>query len=399
MIYTILNAIIYCLLAAYLFAYRRNNWPAILLTVLYAVIAVMGIFYAEHYNWRDNIELWPYLYLFLVFLLYVRPILQFQPLTNLKITKSIKWIIAIYILCTIVNIEQKISPIVTLLQTGSWLSIKAAAYEGELGYATSFFQVIATLFVTTFMPLLLIMSFYYMSDSRLKFVKGLLLLVITITPDILSNILYAYRGGLLIISLSILSVYLIFKDKMNATRKKIWNIIMISIGTALLVLALAITFSRFGEDDSESSLVSYIGQPMVVFNGGIAVCAENTMEGRYFFSRGMKRDEIWKDSYLKTHTNNGSNLNTFVGCSYLDFGFLLTILIAIVVSFYTKSILKDKHKYPIATLYIYIFYLNYLFLGAFHSTIGYSRIVFLSLIAYYFLRILTSPQNKQQAYR
>lgn len=397
MIYTIFNAIIYCLLAAYLFAYRRNNWPAILLTVLYAVIAVMGIFYAEYYNRRNYIELWPYLYLFLVFLLFVRPILQFQPLTNFKITKSLKWIIAIYVLCTIVNIEQKISPIVTLLQTGSWLSIKAAAYEGELGYTTSFFQVIATLFVTTFMPLLLIMSFYYMSDSRVKFVKGLLLLVITITPEILSNILYAYRGGLLIISLSILSVYLMFKDKMNATRKKVWNIIMISIGTALVVLVLAITFSRFGEEDSESSLVSYIGQPMVVFNGGIAVCAENTMEGRYFFSRRMNRDEIWKDSFLRTHTNNGANLNTFVGCSYLDFGFLLTILIAIVVSFYTKSILKDKHKYPIATSYIYIFYLNYLFLGAFHSTIGYSRIVFLSLIAYYLLRILTSPQMKQQA--
>ena len=357
----------------------------------------MGIFYAEYYNRRNYIELWPYLYLFLVFLLFVRPILQFQPLTNFKITKSLKWIIAIYVLCTIVNIEQKISPIVTLLQTGSWLSIKAAAYEGELGYTTSFFQVIATLIVTTFMPLLLIMSFYYMSDSRVKFVKGLLLLVITITPEILSNILYAYRGGLLIISLSILSVYLMFKDKMNATRKKVWNIIMISIGTALVVLVLAITFSRFGEEDSESSLVSYIGQPMVVFNGGIAVCAENTMEGRYFFSRRMNRDEIWKDSFLRTHTNNGANLNTFVGCSYLDFGFLLTILIAIVVSFYTKSILKDKHKYPIATSYIYIFYLNYLFLGAFHSTIGYSRIVFLSLIAYYLLRILTSPQMKQQA--
>lgn len=174
------------------------------------------------------------------------------------------------------------------------------------------------------------------------------------------------------------------------SRKRRALIIGLSIVASLiLVLTLAISLSRFGESDAGGSIVSYLGQSMLVFNAGIATPISSYANGRYFFLNflGLDKSEVWIDSRYNISTSDGSALNTFIGCSYVDFGPVLTIIIAIVISCLLSQLFK-RRSVVFADLYLFAFYLDFLILGVFHCTEGFALRIFMATALYVVLRFM-----------
>lgn len=173
-------------------------------------------------------------------------------------------------------------------------------------------------------------------------------------------------------------------------RKRRVLIIGLSIvASFILVLTMAISLSRFGESDTGGSIVSYLGQSMLVFNSGIATQISSYADGRYFFLNflGLNKSEVWIDSRYNISTSDGSALNTFVGCSYVDFGPVLTIIIAIIIAFLLSWLLK-RRSVVFADLYLFVFYLDFLILGVFHCTEGFALRIFMATALYVVLRFM-----------
>lgn len=327
-----------------------------------------------------------------VLLIYFYPILKASKLydssANITIRNGIRYCILIYVICSIIHCHQYLILLFNSLSSGSWMLLKADAYNGDLGLtSSSFIQRVSTVFVQTFMPAMMVYAFHSLTDTSKAFKYSLVLILFAIIPDLVISLLYVYRGGIFTISLLSLVCYMMFYKNISIIKRRKMNICILTASAIVLLLMLAISVSRFGEDDYSSSLVSYLGQPMLVYNAGIFNSIENYAKGNYFFQNftGLSRDDIWVDSRYGILTNDGGALNTFIGCSILDFGFILTILISVLVAVVMKNVL-NRNRFDFADAYMFLFYVNYLLLGVFHSTMGYCKNIIYAVMLYTVLK-------------
>lgn len=381
------------MLLSYYFTRRRVDVPFMLI-LLYAIIALMGVIFLPDFSEKRQIELWPFIYLVFVCYLYFIPIIRAKGVYNyssdIKITSGLKLMFVLYILCAIIKIGGDFVFVKNAILNGDWLMMKADLYNGvSIGNRNSIIAYLANLYVSVFMHAILIYSMYTFTKADISIVKSIFLLFIALTPYIMECILYVYRGGLLTISYLILMTFLLYYRKMVYRKRMVLIIGLSVVASLILVLTLAISLSRFGESDAGGSIVSYLGQSMLVFNAGIATQISSYANGRFFFLNflGLNKSDVWIDSLYGISTSNGSALNTFVGCSYVDFGPFLTIIIAIIISYLLLRIFKKK-SISFADLYLFTFYLDFLILGVFHCTEGFSLRIFMATALYIALRFM-----------
>lgn len=394
MIATVINFLLFGgMLSSYYVKKRRVDVPFMLM-LLYAIIALMGILFFSDFSGKQQIELWPFIYLALTCYLFFIPIIKANGVYNysseVKINSGLKLMFILYILCAIIKIGGDFTFVKNAIISGDWLMMKADLYNGlSIGNRNGIIAYLANLYVSVFMHAILIYSMYTFTKDDISIVKSMFLLLMALTPYIMECILYVYRGGLLTISYLTLVIFLFYYRKMVSRKRRVLIFGLSIVASFILVLTLAISLSRFGESDAEGSIVSYLGQSMLVFNAGIATQISSYANGRYFFLNflGLDKSEVWVDSQYDISTSDGSALNTFVGCSYVDFGPVLTIIIAIVIACLLSRLLKRK-SVVFADLYLFTFYLDFLILGVFHCTEGFALRIFMATALYVVLRIM-----------
>lgn len=394
MIATVINFLLFVgMLSSYYVKKRRVDVPFMLM-LLYAIIALMGILFFPDFSGKQQIELWPYIYLALTCYLFFIPIIKANGVYNysseVKINSGLKLMFILYILCAIIKIGGDFTFVKNAIISGDWLMMKADLYNGlSIGNRNGIIAYLANLYVSVFMHAILIYSMYTFTKDDISIVKSMFLLLMALTPYIMECILYVYRGGLLTISYLTLVIFLFYCRKMVPRKRRVLIFGLSIVASFILVLTLAISLSRFGESDAGGSIVSYLGQSMLVFNAGIATQISSYANGRYFFLNflGLDKSEVWVDSQYDISTSDGSALNTFVGCSYVDFGPVLTIIIAIVTACILSRLLKRK-SVVFADLYLFTFYLDFLILGVFHCTEGFALRIFMATALYVVLRIM-----------
>ena len=120
--------------------------------------------------------------------------------------------------------------------------------------------------------------------------------------------------------------------------------------------------------------------------------------GQYFFGTflGLTRDDVCKDFLYGISSNNGNNLHTFVGNLVLDFGFVGGFIVTCAVSWLLDTFLCNKRNYDFADSALLMFYLDFLFSGAFHSPFGFAKSCVYFLIIYIFLKI---PERRYRIWK
>ena len=191
-----------------------------------------------------------------------------------------------------------------------------------------------------------------------------------------------------------LSGYVLYREYIPHKTKKNLNTIAAFAGAIALLFLIGFTNSRFSdlEMGSGGSLVFYFGQPMLCFNDGIA----NSVDGYLYGARTFKTILSWFGMSLPDFTslddllgtNFGTNFTTIIGMLVLDFGFIGTLLFGLVLSSVFQRLCMYKKSFTVASLFLYLFFLNRLIFGVFTNKSGADMFYIIAFVFYLFFRFV-----------
>lgn len=344
---------------------------------IYFFVSLIGVFYLinsrfyyKSINW--DITFIPYLYLFIVFVIFLRPILMnhqnFLSRLQVKNIKPLYYFATIYIFCFLHSSSFQIVTVIENLQSADWLSIRDQVYYDEdFILYDSQLERITRLFISVFRLPAIFLFFYFLSKKQFSNIFFIILFLLAITlPSIFTAIETAGRGNLIAFFFELLTCYFVFKKDFSNKTKKIFYFSTILILFFSINYIIEITSSRFHVLDQSSSILYYLSHSFLTFNDGLFNTIHSYTNGKYFFNYFFEDQFI---NYDSLGTNFGTSFFTFIGSLIIDFGPVGTFSIALFVSSILKM-LFNNNNISFGVFYLYLFYINYLINGVFVIGLG-----------------------------
>ena len=403
MLYAILNAFLYI----GLFYWYRRRYKVVdeivLLLAIWATVGSVGLLLVCLEPTKYQLMLWPYIYLFVTFLVFVHFLLQRQK-HLFPVEKFIKYrsiildiINYIYILCSIyelLNIDLSVLSITFLSEEAK--DLYQAAHESKIIVKDALFY--CQRFTSAMFVLTAISVFNYLAQKRT--LMGWSLFSFTLISIIAGIAEIASRGTMMSQILVFVVAYLIYKPYLNVEISKTIRMVFLMAGIFLAAFFVAITTSRFkdsyntGYKSPLESVVSYFGQSMLYFNYGICDVDFNTWGGSRTFN-------YLASSFLgidyrrlpEPGTHYGSGFTTFIGMLVQDFGYVGTVILGFMVSYIMYKLWSIKNKTTFAGMYIYLFYINRMVMGVFVTPPGSDYYYLWALLTYLFLLYILKPSK------
>ena len=358
----------------YLIKYRRLDSGLVLLA-LYFLVSFLGIpaYLQNPTEWR--ISLFPYVFFFLMSLFFFTPFLRLDCKrvgVRLKDSYIIRFFAIVFFISSLITTYLYLPIARDNILSGEWLAARNAVYSDEKEFFSSNLIRLLANFYTHIQVVGTVITFFYLSDSKVGIIKKSLLVFAIIIPPLLIAITVAARDKMFELVMLWVVSYFVFYNKFS---KRVRHLIVyggLSLLAIIALLLIGITTSRFG-DESDSSLLYYFSSSMMRFNYGIVDSIKNYAGGWFFLGRiylFFFDFPVYNfDSYLGTHI--GSGFFTYLGAWYMDFGPVGTLLVAILFyALMNKLIDSIKERPTIAKVSLYVFFLMYLIRGVFVHPAG-----------------------------
>lgn len=368
----------YSIVIAFLFAitllvnFKRNRRLDVYSLILgvYTTVAVCCVLFAfSDPHQYDNLHIFNFVYLYVAVMIFIRPFKNkdFQ-CDNIYIenTLFIKLLILIYFISGVVSVIYTLPRAMSLAAMGDWSAVRADVYNDMSGielYTNQFERLCKNLY-TYLAPFGVVWVFYQFTKPKFNAILTFSMLTVWAISEYCSATLIASRGMILTFGIKLLTLYMFFRNGIPSSRKKY---IYIGAGIAavfFLSYTLSVTDSRFG-DDANDSLFMYFGHSMLAFNDGIMGSMHDFAWGRYFFK--WLYDLCGIDStinFMQLGSTHGSAFMTFVGCFYIDFGPIGTLLLAIMFSRWL-SIYTNRDTYTLSTFIVIVYFATWFIDGVF----------------------------------
>lgn len=380
--FVVINALLYLLLLHIVWKRKRCLDCGVVIVSLWAIIACAGIpLYLTDNSWKDHIMLWPFLYLFIAFILYIRYFISDNMTTRMTAIIHYKSSIMdllcyLYIICVIMNIINDGNSMTMissshLVENGADLYaehfLNEREYKNALDHYSHTYEYYAYL-------LALIVAFNSLCQGRLKFSMTLLGLVFIKTA--MNAAMSGSRSSLVSVVTLYVGLYSLYYKFFSEKASRIFYIGAGILGFIGISYLAAVTIARFALSDEGSggAVLAYIGQPMLNFNYGIADTDHGYFYGLRTFSNlaeiiGINVPERFdSNSLLGTHF--GSGFTTFIGMLCLDFGYIGTLIFGVFLPWLMRSIYFFKGQFGIPSMYIYLFFYNRMINGGFVNGSG-----------------------------
>lgn len=388
----ILNALLYIISFSFYWYKRRKIDVGFVIFSVYAAVSVACVF---NYHSDPNVwslQLWSFIYLFIIIMLFFRPLFFDSDMLYARLRVRNLWVLkifaSVYVITALIATYFSIDETVDNIQSGAWAVLRNELYNGDVQLYSNQLERLAKIFTGYLSPLAIVLLFYYLTLGNVKKIWLLILALAIITPIFITAINTASRGIIVNLAGSLVLCYIIFRRDISKEVKKIILVFSVSLLALFLIYSLAVTLSRFGEDDQSSSLLNYFGHSMLVFNYGLTDSINTYGCGKYFFDWFLPLLGISPLNLgtLGAHFNTG--FYTFVGSLYIDFGPIATLLIAIVFAVLIGNRLKYKRQIDIADIYLFLCYANYLFMGVFVIGLGNSLFWLITFLIYGLFKIM-----------
>lgn len=298
---------------------------------------------------RYNITLFPLIYLFTMLWLVIKPFykvrfkgMMIQRPSSHKINLLAMFLIVFAILPLpniIMNFQQNIMMVILDSTAGMERYMDMQADAETFGDSVSNIPSIIQGAFADFCPFLL---FYYLSLPKKNkwIIIGLILSCIT---PALSAIASAGRGGIIRVLMNVFCAYVFFCQMID---KKILHYIKLSI---ILIISLAsipliaITVSRFGEDDAHSSMLEYVGQGVLNFTtygldaNGIRYGDRTINLFKRVIAPDTPKNFMERREKYKHMKIGDESFYTYVGDFTLDFGPILAFVLFVAFSVFASK--------------------------------------------------------------
>lgn len=339
MITSIINTLFYLVtLLVYYISHKRLDLYFVLVSA-YSTVALFGTydFAIGLFDNQYDMSIFRLFYLFAIVMICLKPYrgIQFDcNNTNIIENEYITLLSYFYMACGILCIYYTLPKAIMLQTVGDWGSLRNELYAGESSvtlYDSQLERLIKNCY-SYLSPFGSIITFYQLTKPKINKILTLLLFGIWFVNAYASATLVASRGMIMMLAMKVIVLYFIFKNIIPDSRKKYLAIIAVIVAVLFGIYTMAVTESRFG-DESNDSLLMYFGHSMYAFNDGIMRTMHDYAEGRYQFgwlyrAFGLNSDFNWQ-ALGCTH---GTAFMTFVGNLYVDFGPIVTPLVAILMS-------------------------------------------------------------------
>ena len=381
--FEIINAFLYCGLFYYLFR-KGANRLALFVISIWAVSAVLGIFYTKMdiYKYRSNdleeLQLLPFFYLFVCFVLCVRPLIKLSNL-NISIKCNTRLLDYCGILFTILSVPFFIECVYQLVDfaiSGRFLLLGAnyddlANCNADALITFSSFGRKASAILSWSKVVTPILFFINLqrSDSNKYVTIGLFLAAVS---PALSNITIGSKTQLVVFLIYFISLYLFFSKSLGDSIKSKVKKLITGIGAVSLAIVISLSVGRYvlgdyySTSNAETSdyLYKYSAESMYNFNQN-AYHEENTLMG-YFTALpvlnilGIDNTDVsdYVDHAEKKLHCNPVIFYGLIGDLVIDFGLLGAFLILLLLSLPLSRIRFDSDvslsKMILYCLYIYI---------------------------------------------
>lgn len=400
--YVIINAIIYVVTVLIYWRYRKQFDLGFFILIVFASIAVLAI---PHHFFLDSlykrsISFLPFIYLYVVLLLFIRPYFGFNLTSKIKARsiKKLERLVYLFVIASFISIYAVLPFALANIESGEWSQVRNELYEDDLVIYYSNFLEHLMLIINQYLRLIAILILFYFIGLQKHSVALMILLGLScVIPTLLVSVVTSSRGTLVGLMMEFVAGFIIFKQQIPPSIKKIIYFSFLITIAVFLIFSIAVTDSRFGQDSgydysSSFSVLDYFGQPMLVFNDGIA-SMHNYANGKYFFKFIFDALSINSDiNQYKLGGNWGLSFFTFIGAFYIDFGPFGTFFLALILSYFILKNIKRRVIY-FENLYLYYFFYIFFLEGVFVT--GYSSILtwIFAFIIYFFLRTTKITKN------
>ena len=328
----------------------------------YLIYAILSFFlYTNYYKYDDirELELFPFIYLFLMLLIFMQPVLRFdgkckiqQPSNSLIYKFSIVFIVASIVVIPVI-LDSLLDAIVVILTTDSGGDELYYLSSLERGKENTFavYNIFAVIF-NVFSDFVILLFFYTLTLPRIKkiIVIGLFIAVLV---SMLRSIASGGRTGITMTLLISVTAFFLFKCQLPSKVKKVITCLGVGLVLFIASLLIAIGESRFSSNSlgADYQLLNYTGQAPLYFNK-FGLDAGGTRNGDRtcsIFKKMLLFDNVPTDfdACRQKHRKmklDDSRFSTFVGDFCLDFGSVFTAIIFCITSFFMVKLTKCKNK-------------------------------------------------------
>ena len=334
----------------------------------------------------ENLMLYPFIYLFIVLLIFIAPFKRIDikldtiNIHNTCMTKALTWVV---IIAGIFSLYFTIGEALETIRSGEWGALRQQLYNDEesIELYHSFFEKIVKNIVGYMHSFIVVILAYHMSRSKINKTIVTLLLIVWLLNGFFDSMLVASRGMVAGMLLEFLLVLSLFKRVISKKIMKTIPVLAFFFLIPVISYLVAVSVSRFGEEDAGSSVFYYLGHSMLTFNADMMVTMHDYAGGKYFCKYFLDMFGMDSDfNLVALGYKGGSSFYTFIGSFYIDFGPIGTFLIAVTVSVFLLTI-SQKKRYNLSDLMIIVYFANYILCGVFvigkGSALGFVMLFFL----------------------
>lgn len=400
---------------------KKNTFDvsAFIITI-YGFIALMGVVlytYPVSHRLFNDISLFHFIYLFVIFYLSIRPISKCRTITGSTIIAPPDFFFNLFIylvgLITIVRLPSLVGNIkenlVYMITDTSFLSdrYQNIGGGGGGGFSSGQYNIISILGGMIDEIAIFLLMYYLTLPNKKKWIVVVLSFASILSP--MGALTQGRRGSMAFAILNFLAFYLFFKDSFEKKLKSaIKTTIFVVVGFIVFGMSL-ITISRFtkthmSDDYASYSIVYYLGQPMVYFS---KACSTQPYyrEGdrtipliKSFFVDGAYSYDSRMTKYFGM-TVDESVFSTYYGEIILDYGHYIgfILLITFILILYGMGP-HNKKRYPFYQVLPIVILIDLLVCGwsqsPFTDVGGNLHFVFIILMYIYFYIAHYSKKSK-----
>lgn len=359
----IANALLY--ISVFLIHWSKTKTLDLFSTILlaYVMVAILGCVLISQGDYTYNLSIINFIYLFIAVLIFIWPF-RYAKFTSKNITiienRWINLLLIIYFITGIIILIYAIPRTIALSKMDDWATVRDEVYvdPDAIEYYGNTFEKLSLNIWTYLSPFGIVMATYQLTKKKFNAILSLSIFIVWGANAYCGSTVVASRGMIVFSALSLVLVFLIFRKSIPRNRKKYIYFISIVVAIFFASYVLAVSHARFKDDTGDSTLW-YLGQSMNVFNQDIMTPIKGYANGKYFFKWFYELFGVNPDiNFNALGTTHGVQFMTFIGCFYIDFGPIGTIIVGLIMCRLLMTFTRKKHYY-LSDLIVIAYYANW----------------------------------------